>query len=180
MPFPKKVVMVEAGPTGDLTKVEVIRFAEIIDKIEYVVFDAWREAGPLFQELRDKRLYREITPDFNVYCRDKWGMSKRHVNRIIHSTKNAELCESKMSIVGPAGPKTAFKSEVSARPLSNVKHGKMQEVADQLEVIAQVEDLTERIVRDVVAKVCPVKKKDRPERIECEYCGGKGWTSPET
>lgn len=175
--YPEKVVMTESGPTGELSKSDEKRFNEIVEKIEYVVFNAWREAGPLFQELRDKRLYRKTHKHVEDFCRDKWGISKRRMNQIIHSHKNALLCESKM---GTAVPKTVFKSERSARPLKGVPHGSMDEVAKRIEVIADTEEITEQIVRNVVSKVCPVKKKKQPDRIPCEHCGGKGWTLAET
>jgi hypothetical protein len=39
-----------------------------------------------FLEIRDSRLYRENYSTFEAYCRERWGMSKTHSNRLIDAS----------------------------------------------------------------------------------------------
>jgi hypothetical protein len=62
------------------------------------------EVGEALLEIRDRRLYRDTHPTFEDYLADRWGISKRHGNRLIQSAEVAR-------IVGPIGPIPATESQ---------------------------------------------------------------------
>lgn len=72
--------------------------------------ETFTQVGEALVEIRDGRLYRAEFPDFDAYCRDRWGMSKRHANRTIEAAEIA-------GVLGPIGPT----SESHARALSPLK-----------------------------------------------------------
>lgn len=47
----------------------------------------WYEVAEALHKIRDQRLYRETHTSFEAFCRDKWGMSKTHANRLIAGSK---------------------------------------------------------------------------------------------
>lgn len=65
------------------------------------------EVGEALLEIRDGRLYRATHATFEAYCAERWGLSRRHGNRLIEAFKVAR-------ILGPAGPT----SERQARELA--------------------------------------------------------------
>ncbi|MEM1242019.1 MAG: hypothetical protein AAGI45_19470 [Cyanobacteria bacterium P01_H01_bin.26] len=40
------------------------------------------EVGDAFRLIRDERLYKNSYSNFEDYCKERWGYSKRHVNRL--------------------------------------------------------------------------------------------------
>jgi hypothetical protein len=46
------------------------------------------EVGNALAEIRDSRLYRESYATFEDYCRERWGMSKRHAVSCIAAAVN--------------------------------------------------------------------------------------------
>ncbi len=77
------------------------------------------EVGEALCAIRDGRLYRVTHGDFKTYCREKWGLSQRHVNRIIEGNEVVKE-------LGPIGPKITTESQ--ARELSKVEPAKREEV----------------------------------------------------
>jgi hypothetical protein len=55
------------------------------------------DVGTALAEIRDSRLYRGSHSDFDAYCRDRWGFSRRHSSRLITAAQIAEQ-------LGPVGP----------------------------------------------------------------------------
>jgi hypothetical protein len=55
------------------------------------------DVGTALAEIRDSRLYRGSQSDFDAYCRDRWGFSRRHSSRLITAAQIAEQ-------LGPVGP----------------------------------------------------------------------------
>jgi len=42
------------------------------------------EVGNALMEIREQRQYKDAGyTDFDTYCRERWGWSKRHANRIV-------------------------------------------------------------------------------------------------
>lgn len=66
-------------------------------------------------EIRDRRLYRDGYSTFEDYCRERWGMTHRHVNRKIIAAEVADALES--AGAGPIGPIP----EGQARELSDLR-----------------------------------------------------------
>ncbi len=71
-----------------------------------------RRAGEALSAIRDAKLYRATHGTFEDYCREKWGMSRRHCDRLIESSDTVQS-------LGPTGPKIT--SERQARELSRVE-----------------------------------------------------------
>lgn len=53
--------------------------------------------GAALLAIRDGRLYRQTHTTFEDYCRERWGGSKRHANRLVEA---AEVVHQ----LGPVGP----------------------------------------------------------------------------
>lgn len=77
------------------------------------------EVGSALMRIRDGRLYKESHDTFEAYCKERWGMSPRHANRLVES---ADVVMS----LGPIGPKPT--SEAVARPLASLPPEKREEV----------------------------------------------------
>lgn len=71
----------------------------------------FKEVGQELAGIRDARLYRGTHATFEAYCAERWGLSYRHVNRLIESAQIVEA-------LGPMGPTPA--SERQARELSGL------------------------------------------------------------
>ena len=67
--------------------------------------------GQALLTIRDQRLYRQDYATFEDYCRERWGLTHRHANRLIQA---AEVVEN----VGPIGPIPLTESQ--ARPLTRL------------------------------------------------------------
>jgi phage N-6-adenine-methyltransferase len=67
------------------------------------------EVGAALMEIRDSRLYRETHATFDAYCRSRWGMSRRHANRLVKSVEVA-------AALGPVG--RIPENEAQARELA--------------------------------------------------------------
>lgn len=89
----------------DLSKDE---FQEL-QKQEAIIETGVNIVGKALSIIRDKRLYRDSHSSFEDYCQDRWGISKRHSNRLIQAEKVIDN-------LGPMGP-TQPLSERQAREL---------------------------------------------------------------
>lgn len=83
---PKATPKVTAeGPKVDpLSKDEKAELKRYEGVIEHGI-KVFVEVGEALTGIRDGRLYRESHPTFEAYCRDRWGFSKTHANRLISS-----------------------------------------------------------------------------------------------
>ena len=73
--------------------------------------NTFMEVGAALLAIRDERLYRVEFGTFEDYCRERWGMSKRHANRLISATETIEH-------LGPLGPDV---TERQIRPLTSLE-----------------------------------------------------------
>ncbi len=65
-----------------------------IDQLETVIEEGrqtFADVGNALAEIRDAKLYREVYPTFEEYCRARWGMSRIHSYRQIAAAKIAEM-----------------------------------------------------------------------------------------
>jgi hypothetical protein len=137
-----------------LTAADGVRLTKLESTIELGV----TEVGEALREIRDSRLYRGQHSTFEDYCRERWGMSRRHANRQIEAGKTAEL-------LGPIGPKP---NEAQARELTKLKDE--DEVVEawseaQAEAEASGSRLTAKIVRNAVQKrVSRLKREAESEK----------------
>jgi len=85
---------------------ELSRLESIIEK----GLQTFVEVGSAFAEIKDSGLYKTYGT-FEAYCKDKWGFTKTHVNRLINS---AHVNEN----LAPMG--VAPINERQSRPLSRL------------------------------------------------------------
>jgi hypothetical protein len=86
-----------------------------LESLEAVIgsgMQTFAEVGNALLAIRDGRLYRASHGTFEAYCRDRWGMTNRHANRLIESA-------AVVANVGPIGPKPETESQ--ARPLAKLE-----------------------------------------------------------
>ena len=69
-----------------------------LQELEQVIERGLMDVGQSLQEIRDKGLYKADYATFEDYCRERWGLTRRHVNRQIAAA-------SVVSNLGPIGPK---------------------------------------------------------------------------
>ena len=85
-----------------------------LDKNEAVIkrgLKTFADVGNALLAIRDARLYREQHETFEAYCRERWGFSKTHANRLVESALVMEN-------LTPIGVKPATESQ--ARPLAKL------------------------------------------------------------
>lgn len=100
--------------------------------------------------IRDDRQYREAGFEtFEAYCRDKWHLTHRHVNRMIEA---ANVVAEIQSVTGPMGPVPA--SERQARELSGLKPEVAAEVMRQAHEQADGK-VTATAIRDARKEIAP-------------------------
>jgi hypothetical protein len=178
-----------------LTAVEACK----LDEHEAVIdggLKPFSEVGSALLAIRDGRLYREHHATFEAYCRERWGMTNRHANRLIESA-------GVVVNVGPMGPK----SERQARPLARLPADE-QPAAWEAASSKAKEEARPVTARDVEAEVAsrkrpPFKTPEQEEkwyekekekdgkgkmipsmlaaaihrlRTEIDLCAAKGWT----
>lgn len=123
-------------------------------------FGTFKQAGEALLVIRDKRLYRENHASFDIYCRDRWGMSKTQANRLIAAAQTAGNLET---------PETAEVvnrlTEGSIRPLTSLKPETQKKVVQRLaaQQAKHPTDITAKLVqqtaRQVAPKEVPAEKK---------------------
>jgi hypothetical protein len=104
------------------------------------------EVGNALMEIREQRQYKDAGyTDFDTYCRERWGWSKRHANRIVET---AEV----VLQLGPIGP--APQTEGQARPLAPLRSDPpaMREAWQDAQRIAAEREkpVTQAIVQEAV------------------------------
>jgi len=95
-----------------LERAELARFKKLERTIEKGL-KTFYEVGRALEEIRDTRLYRDSHVSFEAYCRDKWGMSKTHVNRQILAAQAVDTLEA-------AGEKMLDVKEAYVRPITKL------------------------------------------------------------
>ena len=106
------------GAIEALTVPEADRKAQLEATIERGM-QTFVEVGLALMEIRDDRLYRAEFGTFEEYCRERWGWSSRHTNRMIAS---AEVTVN-LGPIGPILPAT----ESQARPLATLEPEQQRE-----------------------------------------------------
>ena len=81
---------------------ETRRLAELEDVVARGL-ETFIAVGDALREIRDRRLYRLTHPTFEKYCRDRWGMDRRHANRHIEAADVAGVLGSVDPIRDPDG-----------------------------------------------------------------------------
>jgi hypothetical protein len=113
-----------------------------------------------FVAIRDGRLYARTHPTFQAYCTERWGLTERHVNRLIqHAGVSA--------ILGPIGPEI---NEAQARELAPL--------LDQPEAMRQAwEQVNEQTdgkpTAAAIRNVVRPQPSPPPEPLEAATSGGE-------
>lgn len=106
-----------------MTQVLSIDERNELERCEVVIkqgLETFIEVGQALLTIREKRLYRLEFGTFEDYCRDRWGMDKRHANRLIQASET-------ISNLGPMGP-VLPQSERQTRPLTSLEPEIQKEV----------------------------------------------------
>jgi phage N-6-adenine-methyltransferase len=112
------------------------------------------EVGNALAEIRDSRLYRKEYATFGDYCRERWGMSKRHANRLVESA-------SVIHNLGPMGPELPT-SERQARPLTSLPPEQQIEAWETAVSTAPNGKLTAKHIESVVRSMTEVEETEEP------------------
>lgn len=119
-------------------------------KLETVVakgLQTFYEVGEALREIRDRRLYREEFSNFEQYCRERWSLSKTHVNRQIQAAQAARLLDK-------AGAEIAAVPESHIRPLTKLPADRQAEAwAESLKRAGGESNVTRTLVDDVVQEL---------------------------
>ncbi len=114
------------------------------------------DVGTALASIRDGRLYRATYETFEDYCRERWGFSKRHANRLVEA---AEV----VTELGPIGPIT---NEGQARAIASTRkeHGP-EFAAEVLREAAEV-GLSARSIHETAARAMQTRVRAERQRQE--------------
>jgi len=115
------------------------------------------EVGESLWKIRENKLYRQTHKTFEDYCKERWGISKTHANRLIGANEIA-------SEMAPTGAKIT--SERQARELAKVPEDQRQEVVERASE-ATGGKLTAKAIKE--ARKEPVKpRQSLEEQVKIE------------
>lgn len=130
-----------AGASAPLSPRENKELRRLEDVIE-AGLRTFIEVGRALIDIRDQRLYRGAHATFDDYCRDRWGMSKTHANRLIASAVTVEN-------LGDVDILPA--NEAQVRPLTLLPPDRQQEAWEKaVETVGGVRKITASVVSQVV------------------------------
>lgn len=151
---------------SDLSVVEVAK----LENLEVVIeggLQSFIEVGRALSEIRDGRLYRATHMTFEMYCQDRWDMSRQRASQFIQATTVVD----RLSTIVDTPPE----NESQVRPLTKLPDD--EQVAAWKEAVATAPEgkVTAAHVEKVVASRLPdsdepreeseaPKKKPTPER----------------
>lgn len=150
-----------------------------------VGLQAFYEVGQALANIREKRLYRAEYRTFEDYCRMRWQMSKRHVNRLIGASDVVgNLSSASVSFSGPRGPESnvidievAPSSEKQVRPLTQLEPDEQREAWANAVAEAGGEQPAARQVK-VAADEVKAKRDLRPIEPPIEKASPSVFTLP--
>lgn len=130
-------MILTVGETKELKQLEAI-----IEK----GLNTFVDVGKALARIRDAELYKGSHGTFELYCRDKFNLSKAHAYRMIEGAKIVKS-------VSPIGDK--IKTEAVVRPLTNVPIPQRKKVLKQAIETAKEEDrpVTAKDVKKAVKEV---------------------------
>jgi hypothetical protein len=166
-PGPQEHDQAEASVAQALKPAEADRLAQLEATIRTGI-QTFVEVGLALTEIRNAKLYRATHSTFESYCRERWGWTRQHANRVIGASTVALQLE-------PTGS-TAV-SERAIRPLVKLAPEKRAEVWTRAKAAAGDKPVTHKDVEAVVADMPPTGEvadtEDAPDesRKVC-FCGG--------
>jgi hypothetical protein len=75
--------------SGALDKQQAVTLQQCEEVIQRGV-ETFIEVGNALLTIRDQRLYRAEFSTFNEYCQERWGMHRRHADRLVEAADIAE------------------------------------------------------------------------------------------
>ncbi len=107
------------APLEPLTKKEELRRQKLEAEVD-AGLSTFIKVGQALEVIRADRLFKSTHGSFETYCRDRWGMSKTHANRLIASFEVVENLKS----LGVGEPV----SEAQVRPLTGLNPDQQRKV----------------------------------------------------
>ncbi len=157
--------MVKSVDDASVTAVEV--FEELTSdeaaerqRLELTVERAFYEAGAALLKLRSKRLYRSTHSTFEVYCRERFGFTRRHVDYLVLGSQVVENL-----LLRTNGSQILPTSERQVRPLTTLEPDEQREVWQQAVVVAGGKLPSGRIVKGIVERL-----KEKPLVKASDLC----------
>ena len=117
------------------------------------------EVGQALLEIRDSKLYREEFETFDEYCRQKWGMSKTHSNRMVQAAQV-------VSHLTPIG--VIPSSESQTRPLTSLEPEVQREAWAQVVAENEPNSITAKKVEQVAQELTPLNEAVKEVKEEGE------------
>lgn len=139
-----------------LTKTEATELQQLESTIE-AGLHTFVEVGMALSRVRDARLYRETHKDFDAYCRERWGWSKRRSNQLIGAASIVETMKEEVGTIVPA-------NEGQARELIPVPAEKRGEVMQEAAKLSAPKPPSAQDVKKAAAPYVPMA--ERLERAE--------------
>ena len=121
----QEVIVIDSNLTP-LTQVE----AKQLEQREQIIkqgITAFKQVAEALVEIRDQRLFRAQYRTFEDYCREKWGMTRRHADRLVLANAVVENLESDQLV--SKIPVAIPVNEAQARPLAALPPKQQVEVA---------------------------------------------------
>jgi len=112
------------------------------------------EVGNALMTIRDARLYRDSHPTFEVYCKERWRMTKVHAYRLIHSAEAS-------GAITESNPRVTPSSERQLRPLAALPKEQQATAWKEAVETAPEGKVTAKHVQEVVEKIEERKAKKR-------------------
>lgn len=117
------------------------------------------EVGTSLLAIREGRLYREQHGTFEDYCRERWGWSRQHANRLVAGAEVAATLEPTGSIAPTA--------ERQVRPLTSLptedQPAAWRDAVDSAGGSVPTQAQVERIVRQRPSRLAPLMTSETPE-----------------
>lgn len=116
------------------------------------------EVGAALVQIRDQRLYRERHTTFEAYCQERWGMTRRHADRLIQGSEvvreiGAHRAEGDEAL--DARDETNWseglpQNEAQARELARAPQGERAKAWQEAQARHGTDSPPARVVREVV------------------------------
>lgn len=116
---------------------------EVLESVINAGMQTFVHVGNALLEIRDGRLYRQTHSTFEDYCRERWGMSKTHANRMIDSAEvvsnltpigvipNTESQARPLTVLEPQQQREAWQRAVETAPDGKITAAHVQTVVNE-------------------------------------------------
>lgn len=125
-------------------------------------FETFVEVGAALLTIREKRLYRETHGTFEDYCRERWGMSRNHADRLVDAAKVVNNLVNKIPPIGGNSPQskesthfTLPTGESQVRPLVGLAPQQQREAWGKAVADSPTGQPTAKVVEAAVREVAP-------------------------